>query len=182
MKSWMRSLCFYVFWGAIGLGISWLIPGIGQSLQYWIGVAGSIFLALIVLTLIAGIGYVAWEWIANNWRGGDGEKVHHSHDDPPWHRPRYVSECGTPEDRANFHALRKRLKPLSNPIAVETLRKVQRKDAPLNDYFTPCAFVDRLTGQKWVEIGYEVGFNQWCELVPIGIEENEGDAKNKTDS
>ena len=58
MKSWMRSLCFYVFWGAIGLGISWLIPGIGQSLQYWIGVAGSIFLALIVLTLIAGIGYV----------------------------------------------------------------------------------------------------------------------------
>ena len=67
---------------------------------------------------------------------------------------------------ADYRLLRKRLTAVPGPVSDETLRELARR-APLNQYHEPGGYVDGETGQHWIEVEYEAGFNQWAELVPV---------------
>lgn len=77
-----------------------------------------------------------------------------------------MSASGSPQEKADLRLLRARLRVVPGPVPDKILRET-RASVPGNDHFEPVLYLDRKTGQDRVEYGYEVGFSQWEELIPV---------------
>ena len=135
------------------------------------------FNAILLAAVFAGIVWIfagsALDRLLEAWRDGYPAAIRGSRKNPPWVIPRRLSLTGSPQDRADYRRLQPRLTSAPGPLADETLREIvanapRNNSAPLNEYHEPSLFIDSETGQYWIELGYEVGFNQWTELAPVG--------------
>jgi hypothetical protein len=87
---------------------------------------------------------------------------------PPWEVPRILAVNGTGGDMEDYLRLQERLTPVPGPIPVAILLNM-RDSALRNEYHDTKLYLDRATGQHWIEYGYEVNWYQWIELVPVSL-------------
>jgi hypothetical protein len=140
---------------------------------YWPGEAHAIIAGLGFVLMAALIGGLFWivgmpatARLIEAWRDGYPTALHASRKNPPWQAPRTLSSRGTAKDQADYRVLLKRLTLVPGAIPDAIIGDV-KNSLWRNDYFEPALYLDRETGQYWVEYGYEAGFNQWTDIAPV---------------
>ncbi len=141
-------------------------PDAANLISSGAGLFGSLFLVAVGAWLIWIIGRSVFDRLVDAWRDGYPTAIHASRKNPPWQVPRTLSSRGSPRDKADYRLLQKRLSVVPGAIP-EAITRDRQHSGWLNAYFDPALYLDRETGQYWVEYGYEVGFNQWTDLIPV---------------
>jgi hypothetical protein len=162
----MARLKFILVYGA-------LIAGTFFVSSYWPIAAHMIIVGLGFVMIAALLGGFFWivgpptiARLIEAWGDGYPTVLHASRKNPPRQVPRILSSKGSARDKADGRLLRKRLAPVPGELPDTVWCNIPNSTLR-NHYFEPKLYLDRETGQYWVEYGYEAGHSEWTEIAPV---------------